>query len=275
MTDVAVWVSALLGGGVFVVLYAGLGSLFDWLLSFHRRGKALRRLDALRVQAAKPTPADDLPSEDELLGLDQIPWNNLLVLALAMSIILIAALGSLAPGMRILAVLPLGGVWWWKRYLRGQREQALQGQIRRFLTDLRMRYTLRGSALLALEDLANHPPEQNPVYRQLGRIFLGGHPSSGQWAMDALARRLQSPHLFEVAGSLAAQQEGHLDFDDYLRRVTAEIAEEVRAHVGEELQKMPTQITFLAMPLLLGPIVVLLIYPVADKVLRVMSSFTR
>jgi hypothetical protein len=264
----------LLGCGAFVMLYSIFGSIGEWLLVSRKRGRALRRLDALRIQAAKPGIDEYLPSEDELLGLDRIPWNNFYVLAIVLSVVLLVSVGSQVPGLRPVGVLPLALVWWWKRHLRGQRRQALQGQIRRFLSDLRMRCSLRGSVLLALEDLAGHPPEHNPVYQQLGQMFLGGHPASGQWVLDTLARRLQSSHLFEVAGAMTAQQEGSLDFDDYLRRKIAEIGESVRAHVGEELQKMPTQITFLAMPLLLGPVVVILIYPVADKVLRVMSSFT-
>jgi hypothetical protein len=38
------------------------------------------------------------------------------------------------------------------------------------------------------------------------------------------------------------------------------------------MQQMPTRITLLAMPFLLGPIVILLFYPLVDRILKTLSG---
>ncbi|NMB68836.1 MAG: hypothetical protein GYA20_08750, partial [Chloroflexi bacterium] len=42
--------------------------------------------------------------------------------------------------------------------------------------------------------------------------------------------------------------------------------------VEEQMQQMPTRITLLAMPFLLGPIVILLFYPLVDHILSTLAG---
>ena len=51
-----------------------------------------------------------------------------------------------------------------------------------------------------------------------------------------------------------------------------ELNDEIAGQAEEQMQQMPTRITLLAMPFLLGPIVILLFYPLVDRILSTLAG---
>lgn len=256
-------IGGLLAVGVGLTGYTTLGFILH-LGTIRRRSRLL----ALAQSRQNATP----PSEDEILGLDAIPWNGLYLLAGALGLTISLVIGPIMPMLQGLALLAPLSVWIAHRYLVRQRRRALAGQARQMLIDLRMLLTLRGSLLLALQDLAATPVNTSPIMRRLARAFQGGRPRSGLEVLECLAGELQSPHLEQAVQRLRAAQAGTLDMDQALATAITDIGEELNAQVEEQMQQIPTRMTFLAVPFLLGPIVILLLYPLADRILQTLAG---
>jgi hypothetical protein len=60
--------------------------------------------------------------------------------------------------------------------------------------------------------------------------------------------------------------------DQAVASAIEELNEEIAGQAEEQMQQMPTRITLLAMPFLLGPIVILLFYPLVDRILKTLSG---
>jgi hypothetical protein len=92
--------------------------------------------------------------------------------------------------------------------------------------------------------------------------------------LDQLANDLHSPQLLRAAQRVqAAQQSGGVtDVDQALAGVIQELEEEIGYQSEEQMQRLPLRITLLSMPFLLGPIVILLFYPLVDRILQTLSG---
>lgn len=214
----------------------------------------------------------NIPSESEMLGLDDIPWDKYYIVSAFVGLFLFMVAGPLIPGVRpVFLVLP-GIVYLINKSMLKERRKRMIGQVRRFLIDLRMRLTQHGSVLLAMEDLADRPSEDTPVYHQLKMVFLGGRPPGGEQALQELSERIRSPHLVRLTADMSAYTDGRLDFDAQLQSMITEIGESVQTDIETSLQQAPLRLTIMAMPLLLGPIVVVMLYPVADRLFRVLTG---
>jgi hypothetical protein len=260
--------SLLIGGllalGVGLCTYGLLGLLASLRL-------VRRRSRLLAIPRSRPQPSAIL-SEDEALGLAEVPWNWLYLAGGLAGLVLAALLGPLVPMLRLFALFIPLGAWITHRYLRKMRRKALAGQVRQLLIDVRMLLTLRGSLLLALQDLASSQSQDSQVMRRLARAFHGGRPHNGLEVLDHLAKELRSPHLGQAVQRIRAAQGGTLDLDRALATTVEDIGEELNAQVEEQLQQTPTRMTFLAVPFLLGPIVILLLYPLADRILQTLAG---
>jgi hypothetical protein len=229
------------------------------------RGKA----DADNAQPVRIEKID----RDEILGLSQYPWARYYFAAAMIGAVLFIFLGPAVAMLKYEFLMLPVLLHLVRIYLRSQAKKSVLGQELRFFADLRMRLSLRRSVLLALEDLSTSPPEETPIYQQLGIVFAGSRPSSSVDALETLATRLQSARVQALASAVKASIEGTLNVDDYLTSAIRDMAEEIRGKTEEDLQGMPLRITLLAMPFLLGPIVVMLLYPIADRVLKTLAGF--
>jgi len=254
-----------------------LEALFNALYALGRRlsrGLSYRpnRLSSLGVTSARQQA--ERTSEDELLGLARIPWTNLYALSALAGLGLFLLVGT-SLGVSRLALLGLpAGVWLLKRYLVHQRRRFMIGQVRQLLVDIRLHMSLSGSLLLGLENIARTTGANTPVYRALKRRMSGGSAKSGLEVLEQVAKDVNSVHLLRAAQRVrSAQQSGGVaGVDQAIVSSVEELNDEIAGQAEEQMQQMPTRITLLAMPFLLGPIVILLFYPLVDRILNTLAG---
>lgn len=238
------------------------------------RGRGYRRipLESLRAPAGQQETCAQ--SEDEILGLAQIPWTNLYALSALVSLSLFVILGPYLGGSRLFLLSLPALVWLLKRYLVYQRRRFMVSQVRQLLVDIRLHMSLSGSLLLGLENIARTSGETSPVYRALKRRMSGGSARSGLTVLEQLAGDVKSVHLLRVTQRVrsAQQSAGVLGVDQAIASSIEELNDEIAGQAEEQMQQMPTRITLLAMPFLLGPIVILLFYPLVDRILSTLSG---
>lgn len=262
-------------------LAVGVGLMLDALFTAlyalgHRLSRGLsyqpNRLSSLGVTSARQQAEGT--SEDELLGLARIPWTNLFALSALAGLGLFLLVGPSLGGSRLgLFGLP-AGVWLLKRYLVHQRRRFMIGQVRQLLVDIRLYMSLSGSLLLGLENIARTTGANTPVYRALKRRMSGGSAKSGLEVLEQVAKDVNSVHLLRAAQRVrSAQQSGGVaGVDQAIASSVEELNDEIAGQAEEQMQQMPTRITLLAMPFLLGPIVILLFYPLVDRILNTLAG---
>ncbi|MBI9049983.1 MAG: hypothetical protein JEZ00_11220 [Anaerolineaceae bacterium] len=257
--------------GVGLLVHALLSFIFAMgkkLLRFTQRG----RLHVLGLNQGESVQGKQ--TQDAVLGLDHIPWPSLYAAAAFSGLLLLLTLGPLLPGFRLGFLALPGLIWLAKRYLIQQRKRFMPGQIRQFLLDVRLHMSLQGSLLLGLESIARTTLETSAVYRCLQKRMQGSVARSGLDVLNQLADELKTDSLLRVVQRVqAAQQTGGVaDVDQAIASVIDELNEEISYQSEEEMQRLPLRITLLAMPFLLGPIVILLFYPLVDRILKTLSG---
>ena len=203
-----------------------------------------------------------------------IPWNMLLIVSAFAGLGLTCLLGSSLPAARGAVVfLPLL-IWGFRQYWNYQEKRFLLPQVRQFFLDVRLYMSLRGSLLLGLQHLGETTQESTSVYRSLKFHLSGSSAQSGLDLLQKIAKDLAyQPFSRAIQRIQAAQQTGGIsDIDLTLAQYLDELNEEIGYQTEEQMQRLPTRITLLAMPLLLGPIVILLFYPLVDRILHTLSG---
>jgi hypothetical protein len=258
--------------GVGLIANTVLSIFYDFGRRFSHAGSHRRsRLYALGLSSAKEKENN---TEDEILGLARVPWTNLYAVAALVGLILFATIGPYLPGTRLVLLALPAIVWLIRRYLVHQRRRFMVGQVRQLLIDIRLHMSLCGSLLLGLENIANTTGETTTVYRALKRRMSGGSAKSGLDILQQLAGDLKSLHLLRVTQRVhsAQQSGGVLGVDQAIATSIEELNDEIAGQAEEQMQQMPTRITLLAMPFLLGPIVILLFYPLVDRILKTLAG---
>jgi hypothetical protein len=212
--------------------------------------------------------------EDDVLGLAVIPWGNLYAAAALVGLLGFAWIGPHVPTFRLAFLFAPAIVWGLKRYLAYQQRRFLPGQIRQLLIDIRVHMSLSGSLLLGLDSMARSTQETSIVYRALKRRMAGGLAKSGLDVLQQLAADVKSPHLLRATQRIrsAQQSSGLLGIDQAISHSIEELNEEIATACEEQIQHLPLRITLLAMPFLLGPIVILLFYPLVDRILKTLAG---
>jgi hypothetical protein len=257
--------------GVGLIVNATLSSFYElgrrWLRLLGRRRY---RLHALGINGQNQGHT----SEDQILGLTRIPWTNLYAGSAILGLALFFWIGQAVPSIRLGFLAAPALVWLFKGYLIRQRRRFLLGQLRQLLIDVRLHMSLRGSLLLGLESIASTTGENQLVYRLLRLRMSGGQVKSGLEIFQQMAKDLRSPHLTRITQRiLAAQQSGGLlGVDQAVAKSIEELTEEINGQTEEQMQRLPLRITLLAMPFLLGPIVILFFYPLVDRILKTLSG---
>ncbi len=257
--------------GVGLIVNAALSSIYvlgrRW---FQFIGRRHYRLQALGIDS----PTKGSQSEDEILGLTQSPWTNLYAGAAVLGLALFFFIGPSVPSMRLGFLTVPALVWLFKGYLAGQRRRFLLGQLRQLLIDVRLHMSLRGSLLLGLENIASSTGEDRIVYRLLRLRMSGGQVKSGLEVFQQMAQDLKSIHLTRIAQRIQAAQQsgGLLGVDQAVAKSIEELTDEINGQTEEQMQRLPLRITLLAMPFLLGPIVILFFYPLVDRILKTLSG---
>jgi len=257
--------------GVGLIVNATLSSFYElgrrWLRLLGRRRY---RLHALGINGQNQGHT----SEDEILGLTRIPWTNLYAGAAILGLALFFWIGQAVPSIRLGFLAAPALVWLFKGYLIRQRRRFLLGQLRQLLIDLRLHMSLRGSLLLGLESIALATGENQLVYRLLRMRMSGGQVKSGLEIFQQMAKDLKSAHLTRIAQRIqvAQQSGGLLGVDQAVAKSIEELTDDINGQTEEQMQRLPLRITLLAMPFLLGPIVILFFYPLVDRILKTLSG---
>jgi hypothetical protein len=257
--------------GIGLLVNATLFTLFElgrrwfWIVSRRRY-----RLHALGLDRQTPGRR----SEDEILGLTQIPWMNLYAGAAVVGLALFFFIGQAVPTIRMGFLAAPALIWLFKGYLTRQRKRFMLGQLRQLLIDVRLHMSLRGSLLLGLENIVNTTGENRLVYRLLRWRMSGGQVKSGLEIFQQMAEDLKSSHLTRIAQRIQAAQQsgGLLGVDQAVATSIDELTDEINGQAEEQMQRLPLRITLLAMPFLLGPIVILFFYPLVDRILKTLSG---
>lgn len=257
--------------GVGLIVNATLSSFYElgrrWLRLLGRRRY---RLHALGINGQNQGHT----SEDEILGLTRIPWTNLYAGAAILGLALFFWIGQAVPSIRLGFLTAPALVWLFKGYLIRQRRRFLLGQLRQLLIDVRLHMSLRGSLLLGLESIASTTGENQLVYRLLRLRMSGGQVKSGLEIFQQMAKDLKSAHLTRITQRIQAAQQsgGLLGVDQAVAKSIEELTDEINGQTEEQMQRLPLRITLLAMPFLLGPIVILFFYPLVDRILKTLSG---
>ncbi|HMN14327.1 MAG TPA: hypothetical protein PKD55_18580 [Bellilinea sp.] len=257
--------------GVGLIVNATLSSFYElgrrWLRLLGRRRY---RLHALGINGQNQGNS----SEDEILGLTRIPWTNLYAGAAILGLALVFWIGAAVPSIRLGFLAAPALVWLFKGYLIRQRRRFLLGQLRQLLIDVRLHMSLRGSLLLGLESIASTTGENQLVYRLLRLRMSGGQVKSGLEIFQQMAKDLRSAHLTRITQRIQAAQQsgGLLGVDQAVAKSIEELTDDINGQTEEQMQRLPLRITLLAMPFLLGPIVILFFYPLVDRILKTLSG---
>ena len=257
--------------GMCLVCHVLLSTLWE---GGQRLSRRLRRGRLAALGVGHSSEQTQKINEDALFGLDQIPWNKAYLGSTLLGLVLFFVMGPSLPGVRLFFLgLPVL-VWLARVYLVQQRKHLMAGAIRQFLIDVRLHMSLKGSLLLGLENLANTTLESTPVHQALKRRLLGGSARSGLDVLRQVADDLNAPHLLKAVQRIQSAQQsgGVLDVDQAIASSIEELNEEMTYQAEEQMQHLPLRITLLAMPFLLAPIVILLFYPLVDRILKTLSG---
>ncbi len=253
------WLSVVgYGVGVATLAYALLtGSVQLFNLPRQKRTNLLRSYDR-QTPASSETRSST--SMDALLGLDQIPWVMIYLGGAALSISIY--LPTRQFWALLLALLPFLYRIWLKR----NRKRTLMQDVWQFMLDLRVRLTLRGTLLMALQDVARNP--SNPIAGALQQYFAAGLGDNGMDILKQLDQDVPGlPFLSDLVARTNAAQEGILDLDLALRQVMESLQQEIKTVSREQLQKIPSRLILMAFPALLMPALFVLVFPLAARLI--------
>jgi hypothetical protein len=255
------WLTTLLFAmSVFIVAYLLLSWLVEavtWLLYHHRR-RIPRILEltsgAGKVQTRQP----------DNLAEDRIHWPYVYALSL------LTGLGVYLFTQQMmalfLAVVPFAVRVWLDNYRkRRQNDEALA-----FLMDVRIALPLQGSLLRALQEVARRGSTR---LAQLTARYLGsGFQGSGLELLDRLAQATRLPSLADLVAWTHAAEAGTLASDAPFEHALSRLRSEMYTAAREQMQRIPTRLTVLVLPALLGPTIVVLLYPVVARLLAGMGG---
>jgi hypothetical protein len=268
------WIDlSLFGLGLFLLFFTALSSgteAVSWIfLGRRRRSLALLRSTRPSARVVPATP-------DDLIGLGKIPWMPIYLLSMA------AGLGLYALTRQtltlFLAFVPFGVRTW----LAGYRKRQVNAEVLAFLTDLRLAMPLQGSLLRALQDVAGREAEdaaKSPSARPGGRLagmtarmLAGGFNGSGLELLEQLAAGTQAPYLGDLVAWTKAAEAGTLAADAPFEHALERLQAETYTAARENMQRIPIRLTVLVLPALLGPAIVVLLYPVVARLLANMGG---
>ena len=251
----------LFGIGILVLVHALLSGLAGALsgLTFRRRGRLANMLGNARkgTTAVKATP-------DDLLGLGKIPWVQLYLLALA------AGAGLYLFTQQILMIFVVVIPFAVRIWLTNKRKSELNNEVLAFLTDLRLSLPLQGSLMRAMQEVAVQGGTR--LAGITARYLKGGFSGSGLDLLEMLARDTQVTYLSDLVAWTKAAEAGTMAVDAPFEHALARLQAETYTSAMENLQSIPNRLTLFVLPALLGPSIVVLLYPVAARLLAGMGG---
>lgn len=233
-----------------------------------RWGLSLLRSERKAGEVPQVTPDDVLVPTQWALGLGKIPWTPIYILSMA------AGLGLYIFTQQTLVLLLAFVPFAVRAWLTGYRKRQLNAEVLAFLTDLRLAMPLQGSLLRALQDVAGRETSGpgGCLARITADILKSGFSGSGLGLLEHLAATTQAPFLGDLIAWTKAAEEGTLAADAPFEHALERLQAETYTAARENMQRIPTRLTVVVLPSLLGPAIVVLLYPVVARLLANMGG---
>ncbi len=262
-------VAGLAGAGAWLVL-AALGqvcvALFDRVGSY-RRSRAAQQL--ARYQATATTAA--LP-DHVLYSYPDLAWSALGIgLAVVGCLALLPVLGF--PGALVAVVLERAP-YLVRGQLQREGQARLRLRIRDFVDDLREAVAIHGSLGKALDALVAAQGERSDALALVlaRRSASRSAQLSADQVLDGMAVDLKSPDMREVAAQVRLALAGGMDLAEALAAVADTLSEVIAAEVNVRLQAAPNTYILPMVLFMFGPLLILMLYPVALRVVALITG---
>jgi hypothetical protein len=244
---------------IFISFFGFFTDVFRWIImprGMWSRASAL----AARTQATRKPPG--------FINVE-FPWlTAYLITGLATVLVWLALEGAaiqpIALGTLLAPILV-------RRWILRQKVREAAGEVKQFLVELRLQLSAGGTLRPALQAVAQYGP---PNIGRLLRSRLAGQDNGAQ-VLQFLAEDTGNRWIEDIAGRAEAAQGGMLNMDEAVSQSIARITEEMDTEIREELQKIPTRLVVIVAPLILGPALAVLVFPIIARILASLqgSSF--
>jgi len=262
-------VAGLAGAGAWLML-AAVGqtcvAMLDRVRSY-RRSRAAQQL--ARYHATAPVAA--LP-DHVLYGYPDLAWPALGIgLAVVGSLALLPVLGF--PGALVAIVLERAP-YLARGLLQREGRARLRLRIRDFVDDLREAVAIHGSLGKALDALVAIQGARTDALALVltRRTRSRSAQLSADQVLDGMAADLKSPDMREVAAQVRLALAGGMDLAAALAAVADTLSEVIAAEVNVRLQAAPNTYILPMVLFMFGPLLILLLYPVALRVVALITG---
>jgi hypothetical protein len=265
----ALGVAGLAGAGTWLLLLAlgqGLVSLVG-RVGLYRRSRAAQQL--ARYQATAPAAA--LP-DHVLYGYPDLAWSALGIgLAVAGCLALLPVVGF--PGALVAVVLERAP-YLVRGQLQREGQARLKLRIRDFVDDLREAVAIHGSLGKALDALVAAQGERRDALALVLARRSGSRSAqlSADQVLEHMATDLKSPDMREVAAQVRLALAGGMDLAEALAAVADTLSEVIAAEVNVRLQAAPNTYILPMVLFMFGPLLILMLYPVALRVVALLTG---
>ena len=252
-----VWVNTLLmGTGLFVLAFLvlqALGERLFWLVLRQRESRFWRLEGA--------TTEQQVPLDNG--GIDN-RWIQVYLLTGLAVLLLYSWTGQMmALG---LALVPPALRAWLKTYQRKQ----LEAETLDWLIDLRVNLPLHGSLLRTMRSVSDS--SETGLARLTRRYLKAGFQGDGLALLEHLAEDTELPYLDDLLARVRAATEGTLAIDQPFEHALERLRNEIYTQAREHQQRIPSRLTLVIFPILLGPAIALLIFPMAARLMATISG---
>ena len=245
----------LFGAGIFLLVFVALqaiGERASWWLT-RRRRSSFWCLEGMTTQERR--------QETQKQG---IPWAHIYLATALLVLILFNWTGQIV--VLGLALVPFALRSWLETYRRKQ----IEAESLDWLIDLRLNLPLHGSLLRTMRVVSESSDTR--LARMTGRYLKRGFQGDGLALLERLAEDTQLSHLTDLGARVKAATEGTLNIDRPFEHALEQLRSEIYTQAREYQQRIPSRLTLLIFPVLLGPSIALLILPMAARLMATISG---
>ena len=262
-------VAGLAGAGAWLLLYAVGQTLVSLVgrVQLYRRSHAAQQL--ARYQATATVAA--LPYH-VLYGYPDLAWPALGIgLAVVGCLALLPVLGF--PGALVAVVLERAP-YLVRGQLQREGQARLRLRIRNFVDDLREAVAIHGSLGKALDALVAAQGERSDALALVlaRRSASRSAQLSADQVLEQVAADMKSADMREVAAQVRLALAGGMDLADALAAVADTLSEVIAAEVNVRLQAAPNTYILPMVLFMFGPLLILMLYPLALRVVALITG---
>ena len=250
----------LFGTSLFILTYLLMLILVErlFLVIQRRRGVYLRRLLTFAPSEKSNEVQHTVSEKQRALWLRIYIVTTLLVLLLYNWTGQVLVLG--------VGLLPFAIRSWLDSYRRKQ----LESETLNWLIDLRIQLPLHGSLLRTIQTISEN--SDNRLARATKPYLESGFQGDGLELLQNLASEFQSAPLEDLLARVKAATEGTLQIDQPFEHALERLRAEIYTQAREHQQRIPSRLTLLIFPVLLGPSIALLVFPLAARLIATISG---